>query len=427
MAKKIGQLLMEQGLLTKAQLQTALRTQQFFGGHLGSIFIELGFLSEQVLGDALSQSSGIHYAPPEYLEGIPPEVYQLVSATLADKYKLIPLRVEHGRLHLAMLHPKDLRAINQISSLVGLAVVPYITPEFRIFEALERYYRIQRKRSRAITMDTPSAEVNLATLSASQPQADALSPATVRASQTGTDVGLDGLPMDAEFSIGGMLTQANPATPSSATGMVSSLPERSTQPTGTPSAAPTSGVPPSLPLPESKPAMPSGVAAESDRTLPADNARLLLQAQNRDEIGQVLLQVTENFFRRRLLFILQRDRIVGWDGAGDGVAREDVKRVLLPLDSLSLFTAVKVGSRPMIGPVADVPANRRLFHEMRLGFPAEVVLFPIRIRDRVVAIYYGDNATQPVGSVDVDLLRRITLQAALALEILLLRGKLLAL
>jgi len=173
--------------------------------------------------------------------------------------------------------------------------------------------------------------------------------------------------------------------------------------------------------------MPSGVAAESDRTPLADNARLLLQAQNRDEIGQVLLQVTERFFRRRLLFILQRDRIVGWDGAGDGVAREDVKRVLLPLDSLSLFTAVKVGSRPMIGPVADVPANRRLFHEMRLGFPAEVVLFPIRIRDRVVAIYYGDNATQPVGSVDVDLLRRITLQAALALEILLLRGKLLAL
>ncbi len=59
MSKKIGQLLLEQGHLTKAQLQTALRTQEFFGGHLGSIFIEFGFIQEEVLGDALSQATGV--------------------------------------------------------------------------------------------------------------------------------------------------------------------------------------------------------------------------------------------------------------------------------------------------------------------------------------------------------------------------------
>jgi hypothetical protein len=62
-----------------------------------------------------------------------------------------------------------------------------------------------------------------------------------------------------------------------------------------------------------------------------------------------------------------------------------------------------------------------------MDIPPEVVLLPVRIKDRVVAILYGDNGSRPVGTVDVELLRRFTLQAALALEILILRGKLLSL
>jgi len=425
MAKQIGQFLLDQGLLTKAQLETALRTQQFFGGHLGSVFIELGFLKEQALGDALQQSSGVDYAPPEYLEGIPPEVHQLIPAAMAEKHKLIPLRVEHGRLHLAMLRPKDLRATNQVSNLVGLAVVPYITPEFRIFEALERYYGVQSKVTRGITVDIPAQEVDLAKLSALQAQSGAAPPP---ASKGGLELGLDGLPMDAEFGMDGVRSRTKQAEQK--TGVILGRSQQDQPPPAAaapqPVTAPARSTQP-VPLPDlGSPAVASGSGGRPADSPLADNARRLLLARSRDEIGEALLQVTERYFRRRLLFILQRDRIVGWDGAGAGVSRDDVKRVLLPMDSLSLFTAVKMGCKPMIGPVADVPANRRLFHEMRLGFPAEVVLFPIRIKDRVVAVFYGDNATQPVASVDVDVLQRITLQTAVGLEILLLRTKLLA-
>ncbi len=410
MSKKIGEFLMERGELTKAQLQTALRTQEFFGGHLGSIFIEFGFIKEEVLGDALSQVTGVQYSPPEYLEGIPPEVCELIPASLADKHKVMPLRVENGRLHLAMLHPKDLRATNQIASLVGLAVVPYITPQFRLFEALERYYRIKLKRSRAIAMEMSTQEVDLASLSASQAQPTAtVKPSPVPAKPDGLEVGLDGLPLDAEFSdeiyhqrqdTGPEIEDPLPASPQD-------LNQRQ-------NAAPGPGAP-----------APAAEAAAHANPL-AHSARRFVQAQNRDQIGEILLQVTERFFQRRLMFILQRDRIIGWDGSGAGVFREQVKRVLLPMDSLSLFTVVKVGSKPMVGPVADVPANRRLFHDLGMETPAEVVLIPIHIKGRVVAIFYGDNAARPVGSVDVDLLRRFTMQAAVALEILILRGKLLS-
>ncbi len=427
MAKKIGQFLMEQGLLTKAQLQTALRTQEFFGGHLGSIFIELGFLEEQALGDALAHATGVHYSPPEYLEGIPPEVYQLIPAKLAEKHKVIPLRVEHGRLHLAMLHPKDQGATNHIASLVRLSVVPYIAPEFRIFEALERYYRVKRKRSRAIAMDMSTEEVDLASLGASQPRPVATSkPRVVARDQDGVEVGLDGLPLDAEFSMDAAYFQtpdARPETEEHLPRLPQSLNEwRDTAPQ--PEAAAATAQP--APTPRVVPApAPAAETAPAINSL-AHSARRLLQAQDRDQIGEILLEVTESFFQRRLLFILQRDRIVGWDGSGTGVSRDQVRKVLLPMDSLSLFTSVKVGSRPMVGPVADVPANRRLFHDLGMEIPAEVVLLPIRIKDRVVAILYGDNAARPVGSVDVDLLRRFTLQAAVALEILILRSKLLS-
>jgi hypothetical protein len=418
MSKKIGELLMERGLLTKAQLQTALRTQEFFGGHLGSIFIELGFLDEPALAEALVQGTGAQYAPPEYLEGIPPEVYQKIPASLAEKHKVVPLRVEHGRLHLAMLHPKDKRAASQIASSTGLAVVPYIAPEFRMFEALERYYRIKPKRSRSISVETPTEEVDLATLN--MPRSPASKQAVVLA-KDGVEVGLDGLPLDAEFSMDEAYSRP-PRRRQKTEQFLGQLPQdvsewRNADPSPEAPAAPAQPV---MPAPE--PAAQAG----ADVNPLEHNARRLLQAENRDQIGEILLQVTERFFQRRLLFIVQRDRIVGWDGSGSGVSRQQVKKALLPMNSLSLFTAVKVGSKPMIGPVADVPANRRLFHDLNMEIPAEVVLLPIRIKERVVAILYGDNAGRPVGALDVGLLRRFTLQAAVALEILILRSKLLS-
>jgi hypothetical protein len=425
MSKRIGEVLMERGLLTRAQLQTALRTQEFFGGHLGSIFIELGFLKEQTLGDALAQGAGVRYAPPEALEGISREVHAVLSRELADKHQVVPLRVQGRQLHLAMLNPTDLEAMEEIASLTGLTVVPYLALEFRLREALERYYDIIRQRAARIEVEAPEEEVDLTRLEAATPaQTPSAAPGGDASWSPEPEIGLDGLPLHPEFNVERALTTPGPSGGPDSEGLLEQLPRNLEEWHGSGDEPPVEAVtaPPVATGPDESPAP----FATAENPL-AESARRLLQAEGRDQVAEILLQVTERFFRRRLLFIVQRDRIAGWEGRGEGVTRERVKSAVLPMDALSLFTAVKVGSRPMIGPVADVPANRGLFRDLGMDIPPEVVLLPVRIKDRVVAILYGDNGDQPVGSVDVDLLRRFTLQAAIALEILILRGKLLSL
>ena len=149
---RLGELLIDQGLLTDVQLRTALRTQEFFGGHLGSILIDLGFIQESSLGETLSRAAGVRYAPPDLLEEIPDEVVQSLPAKVADRHKAVPIRIQQKRLHLAMLDPKDLVGLDEISYLTGMVVVPYVSPEFRIYRALERYYGVQRLRPDRISI-----------------------------------------------------------------------------------------------------------------------------------------------------------------------------------------------------------------------------------------------------------------------------------
>ena len=201
MGQRLGDLLIERGLLTPSQLKTALRTQEFFGGHLGSILIELGFLDERTLGETLARSAGVRYAPPDILVDIPDEVIRVVPAKVAERHKAIPVRIQDKRLHLAMLNPRDLLSLDEIAYLTGMVVVPYVAPEYRIYEALERYYHIGRLRPERITVTgkvDPKELVHEEVQAGTPPR----SAKTARPSPHGS-VGLDGLPLDAEVDLAG--------------------------------------------------------------------------------------------------------------------------------------------------------------------------------------------------------------------------------
>ncbi|MGD8377152.1 MAG: hypothetical protein PVF68_13535 [Acidobacteriota bacterium] len=419
---RLGELLIQQGLLNEAQLRTALRTQEFFGGHLGSILIDLGFVEEGALGDTLSRAAGVRYASPELLEDIPDEVIQALPAKVADRHKAIPLRIHERRLHLAMLNPRDLVGLDEIAYLTGMVVIPYVAPEFRVFRALERYYGLRRERSDRISV---SGNVDL---EPPAPQERPSPPEPAGAIEAG--VGLDGLPLDAELSHES-LAYETPSTGSSDP-ILDRLPRSldewregaaATAPAGSP-AAPAGPVSAWGGAAED-PGAPAPAAVEPEVDDPLrEPATRLLSAVNRDDIARIVLEVAGRLFQRRLLFFLQRDRIVGWDGGGDGVSRERLRSVLLPRESLSLFSTVQDGGGPFRGPVVDLPSNRRLFQDLGLAPPPEAFLLPLMLKGRVVSVLYGDNGKASLGDVDLHLLGRLRLQASIALEILILRNKL---
>jgi len=140
---KIGELLLEAGLIDDFQLQTALGEQRRWGGRLGTALVKLGFVEEPMLMRFLARRLDLPLV--QLGEKRPaPDVLELVPADLAEKYHCLPLfqKREAGRnvLHLAMEDPTDLQALDDLSFRVGMPMRPVLVAPSELRSALKRLY-----------------------------------------------------------------------------------------------------------------------------------------------------------------------------------------------------------------------------------------------------------------------------------------------
>lgn len=140
---KIGELLLEAGLIDEFQLQTALGEQRRWGGRLGTALVKLGFVEEPVLMRFLARRLDLPLVQLGAKRPAP-EVLELVPAELAEKYHCLPLfqRRELGRnvLHVAMEDPTDLQALDDLSFRIGIPMRPVLVAPTELREALKRLY-----------------------------------------------------------------------------------------------------------------------------------------------------------------------------------------------------------------------------------------------------------------------------------------------
>ena len=157
-------------------------------------------------------------------------------------------------------------------------------------------------------------------------------------------------------------------------------------------------------------------------TMEAVSTRLR-QAETRDEVFDAVLTFTASRFTRAALFVAQPDRVLGWSGRGGGLQPLRVRNVIVPLDRPSLFVFFRTGGDYFYGPVPDLPANAKFYLDLGCPPPARVLLMPLTITDRPAVILYADNGPEASTAPDVQQFRRLLGKAALALEVLILRNK----
>jgi len=141
---KLGEALVKEALITRQQLDQALKRQVQFGGRIGTNLVELRFLEEEELSSFLSRFLKIPAVSSEMLTSIPEEVVISLSRDTVDKYKILPFKKDRNRLHTAMLNPKDIREIDELRFVTGFDIIPYVITELRLVYALEKYYGIKR-------------------------------------------------------------------------------------------------------------------------------------------------------------------------------------------------------------------------------------------------------------------------------------------
>lgn len=138
-AKQLGQLLIERGVITKKQLDEALKVQKERGGLIGQILVDLGHASEEAIAQALTAQYGFPYLPLENYD-IDPGVVKIVPKNVASQFCLVPVDKIGNNLTIAMSNPLNTLAIEDIELVSGLCVQIFVSTGTDIKRAIEKYY-----------------------------------------------------------------------------------------------------------------------------------------------------------------------------------------------------------------------------------------------------------------------------------------------
>ncbi|UOF90171.1 GspE/PulE family protein [Fodinisporobacter ferrooxydans] len=140
--KRIGDLLVEAGLLTPEKLQQALQEQKQGKEKLGDLLISKGYITEQQLIEVLEFQLGIPHVQLSRYK-IEPSIANIIPERLANMYQVIPIRKESNKLIVAMKDPLDYYAIDDLRMSTGFLIEPVIASKDDVQRAINRYYSMQ--------------------------------------------------------------------------------------------------------------------------------------------------------------------------------------------------------------------------------------------------------------------------------------------
>ncbi len=136
--QRLGELLVEYDLITENQLQDGLKRQGQLGGQLGSILIEMGFITIDDLLNFLSKQLGVPSANLFKLD-IDPDVLKLIPQDKIKTMKVLPLATDNNSLTLGMVNPKDMMTVREVEFTLGRKVRPVVIPAFQMEAATKSF------------------------------------------------------------------------------------------------------------------------------------------------------------------------------------------------------------------------------------------------------------------------------------------------
>jgi MSHA biogenesis protein MshE len=137
---RLGEILVNQKLLSEEQLGLALADQKRTGRKLGRVFVENGFVSEDQISGALAKQLDIPYINLKFYN-THPETVRLLPETLARRFRALVLEDRGGLLLVGMSDPTDLFAYDEISRIVKKSIELAVVNETEVLAAIDRIYR----------------------------------------------------------------------------------------------------------------------------------------------------------------------------------------------------------------------------------------------------------------------------------------------
>jgi hypothetical protein len=418
MKTRIGHLLVRSGLVTEAQLSSALQVQNFAGGRIGTLLLERNALGEHDLGQTLALQHGCGYIAWSVLSNLPPETIALLPARFALKHCAIPYELGERYARIVLRDPNDLRILDEVDFVTGRWIFAAVAPEVRIYQALEKYYGKLRDPRYAILAEklsrgqkTPSDSLAPPVFFPDAPPPPEAKPAalvSVTSAEEPTPQGRSPETAAAEPAP----AAGTPAPPRSPTGADSPVPvwgtfldfgptgsgetERITWEDSTGGRSKAKPLPPEAPssrtfgemvpfeLPEF-PFLEEALPPPPPKNTAADEGfSHVAGATERDEIAGAVLDALARRFPRSAIFSSRTDGVSGWAAAGEGVSKEAIRSFSTAWTEPSVFLNVRLSRTFSLGPLPPLPRHEQLAAALG-GWPEECLVQPVFIGEKPLA------------------------------------------
>lgn len=153
-SKGLGELLLENNLITQPQLEKALAIQKKNSTRLGKVLSDLNYISENSLIEVLEFQLGIPHIDLSNI-CIIPAAATLIPAALAERHQVIPVKITGNKLTLAMVDPTNFYALDDIRMASGFDVEPVIATEKDVMRAIRECYGVQDLVEKAVNKMRP--------------------------------------------------------------------------------------------------------------------------------------------------------------------------------------------------------------------------------------------------------------------------------
>ena len=138
--KRLGQILTDLGLIDEEQLQEMLAEQEARGGELlGRVGVSLGFFSDEQLGEALAEQWNTVFVTL-YDKQITHSLVDIISKTMAEMYRVVPLELEDNQLTIATADPQKIQIADELRVFLGYEIHVVVATDAEIDKAIETFY-----------------------------------------------------------------------------------------------------------------------------------------------------------------------------------------------------------------------------------------------------------------------------------------------
>ena len=156
---KIGELFLQQGLITPEQLEIAVKESQRTGEIIGKALVRMKFITQAQLLEILGQQLGLVFYASLKDMNVPADIIKTIPAKFVWHYKFMPLKVKDGVLTIAVSDPLAVWIMEDLKLNLGFDVERVLSTEEEILAAIRRYYGLGAETVEEIlTQDTQAGK-----------------------------------------------------------------------------------------------------------------------------------------------------------------------------------------------------------------------------------------------------------------------------